>query len=300
MKHWEWANFVNMDRGGNFRLLSTVLNEQQLKAICNVLADTNEGLTKKEITDLLHQCKIELVDDGHSKNGYGYTLGLNKRDWLYNCFANEINKEKSFKNIYLFIERAMEPVSYTHEKNRERYDFLFEELNKVLLLSGLSVTKEGKLTPAERAKTLDEVDRRVNSLKKHLYNRAIHQEVTKYCIKDYLRKDYYDAVFEAAKGLAERVRIITGLTTDGGTLFQKAFAKNDPYIFFNGLTTSSEISEFVGLKELLEAVYHLVRNPAAHTPKVNWRVNETKALDILTVISFAHKYLDECHRMPNK
>jgi len=156
------------------------------------------------------------------------------------------------------------------------------------------------LIPAERAKTLDEVDRRINSLKKHLYNRAIHQEVTKYCIKDYLRKDYYDAVFESAKGLAERVRIISGLTTDGGALFQKAFSKNDPYIFFNGLSTSNEISEFVGLKELLEAIFHLVRNPAAHTPKVNWKVDETKALDILTVISFAHKYLDECHRIPTK
>ena len=279
---------------------SKLLNEQHLKAICNVLANTHEGLTKKEITNLLHQCKIELVDDGHSSNGYTYKVGLKKSDWLFNCFANDIYKKQSFENIYLFIEKAMAPVSYTNENNREKYDFLFEELNKVLLLSGLSVTKEGKLTPAEQAKTLDEVDRRVNNLKKHLYNRAIHQEVAKYCIKDYLRKDYYDAVFEAAKGLAERVRIITGLTSDGGTLFQKAFAKNDPHIFFNGLTTASEISEFIGLKELLEAIFHLVRNPAAHTPKVNWKVNETKALDILTVISFAHKYLDECHRMPNK
>jgi uncharacterized protein (TIGR02391 family) len=281
-------------------LVSKVLNEQQLKAICNVLADTNEGLTKKEITTLLRQCKIELIDDGYSSNDYAYKVGLSKRDWLYNCFVNEINNRKSFKNIYLFIERGMEPVSFTNEKNREKYDFLFDELNKVLLLSGLSVTKEGKLTLTVKAKTLDEVDRRVNSLKKHLYNRAIHQEVAKYCLKDYLRKDYYDAVFEAAKGLAERVRIITGLTTDGGALFQKAFAKNDPYIFFNGLTTDSEISEFVGLKELLESIFHLVRNPAAHTPKVNWIVNETKALDILTIISFAHKYLDECHKMPNK
>lgn len=276
------------------------LNEQQLKAICSVLADTHDGLTKKEITNLLLQSKIELVDDGYSSNGYVYKVGFSKRDWLYNCFVNEINKRQSFENIFLFMERAMEPVSYTNEKNREKYEFLFEELNKVLLLSGLSITKEGKLVPAEKAKTLDEVDRRVNSLKKHLYNRAIHPEVSKYCIKDYLRKDYQDAVFEAAKGLAERVRIITGLTTDGGTLFQKAFAKNDPYIFFNGLNTVSETSEFIGLKELLEAIFHLVRNPAAHTPKVNWKVDETKALDVLTVISFAHKYLDECHKMPNK
>ncbi len=156
------------------------------------------------------------------------------------------------------------------------------------------------MVAVSQAETLTEVDLRVNHLKKALYDRAIHSEVQKYCIEDYLRADYYDAVFEAAKGLAERVRQISGLTTDGGTLFQTALSKNDPYIFFNAMKTDSERSEFTGLKELLEAIFHLVRNPAAHTPKVNWKTDETKALDILTLISFAHKYLDECHRIPGK
>ena len=170
----------------------------------------------------------------------------------------------------------------------------------MLLLAGLEITKEGKLVEVMQAKTLDEVDRRVNSLQRQLYNRTIHSEVQKYCIKDYLQKDYYDAVFEATKGLAERVRQITGLTTDGGILFQTAFAKNDPYLFFNSMQTDSEKSEFTGLKELMEAIFHLVRNPAAHTPKINWKVEESKALDILTLISFAHKYLDVCQKMPGK
>ncbi len=275
-----------------------ILNEQQLKAVCDVLADTNRGLTKTELTRLLQQCQIQLAEDGHSNNGYTYTMGLNKRDWLYNCFANEINTHHSFNRIYYFIQKSLDPVTYTSLERREKYSFLFEEINKVLLLVGLSVGKNGVITETVRANTLDEVDRRVNHLRSQLYNRTIHHEVEKYCIKDYLREDYYDAVFEAAKGLAERVRQITGLTTDGGTLFQKAFSKNDPYLFFNALQTDSEISEFIGLKELLEAIYHLVRNPAAHTPKINWKTEEIKVLDILTLISLAHKYLDECHKVP--
>ena len=198
------------------------------------------------------------------------------------------------------INGLPETITITSEEIRGKYEYLLEGVNKALLLAGMEVTKAGNLVEVIQAKTLDEVDRRVNSLKKQLYNRAIHSEVQKYCIDDYLRKDYYDAVFEAAKGLAERVRQITGLTTDGGTLFQTAFSKNDPYLFFNELKTDSEKSEFTGLKELLEAIFHLVRNPAAHTPKVNWKVDETKALDILTLISFAHKYLDMCHKMPGK
>ena len=276
------------------------LNGQQLKAICDALADTDRGLTKTELSHLLQQCQIPLVDDGRSSNAYGYILGLNKRKWLYNCFAESINKKQSYENIYDFIERAMNPISYTNESSRDRYIFIFEEINKALLLIGLEVTKEGRVTQVVQAKTLDEVDRRVNNLRRQLYYRAIHHEVEKYCLKDYLRKDYYDAVFEAAKGLAQRVREITGLTTDGGTLFQKAFSKNDPYLFFNALQNDSEISEFVGLKELLESIFHLFRNPAAHTPKINWKTDEVKALDALTLISFAHKYLDECRRIPGK
>lgn len=280
--------------------MNNPLNEQQLKAICNALADTTRGLTKTELSRLLEQCQIPLADDGRRSDGYAYSWGLNKRDWLYNCFVKSINKNQSFLAIYHFIERALNPVNYTNETSREKYNFMLEETNKALLFVGLEITREGRIKLAVQAKTLDEVDRRVNSLRKQLYNRAIHDEVKKYCIQDYLRKDYYDTVFEAAKSLAERVRAITGLTADGGALFQTAFSKQDPHIFFNSLKTDGEISEFIGLKELLESIFHLVRNPAAHTPKINWRIDEVKALDILTVISFAHKYLDECHRMPKK
>lgn len=278
------------------------LTEQQIKSMCAILADTNRGLTKTELTRHLQHCRIPNVDDGHRtiENGMYYQLGLNKRDWLYNCFASEINRTKSTNCVFLFIKSTLNPIEYTSEEKREKYQWIFEELNKVLLLVGYQVRSDGELTSVARASTLNEVDVRVNKLQKRLYERAIHPEVTKYCSKDYLRKDYFDAVFEAAKGLAERVRQITGLVEDGGELFQKAFSTKDPYLFFNALRTESELSEFKGLKELLEAIFHLARNPAAHTPKLNWKVDETKALDILTLISFAHKYLDECNRMPGK
>ena len=281
-------------------MIKKILDEQQLKAVCDVLAETSMGYTKTELTHLLQQSKIAIASDGKVNNGYTYQIGLNKRDWLYKCLVQEINSSCSFSRVYAFLEKALNPVAFTDVKNRDKYNYLLEGVNKALLLAGLEITKEGKLIEVIRAKTLDEVDRRVNSLQRQLYNRSIHGEVQKYCIKDYLQKDYYDAVFEAAKGLAERVRQITGLTTDGGTLFQTAFSKNNPYIFFNSMQTDSEKSEFTGLKELLESIFHLVRNPAAHTPKINWKVDEAKALDILTLISFAHKYLDECHKIPGK
>lgn len=63
------------------------------------------------------------------------------------------------------------------------------------MLLGCQIDLSGKLIEIVKANSLDEVDRRVNSLKKKMYDRNIHSEVVKYCIKDYLRKDYFDAVF---------------------------------------------------------------------------------------------------------
>ena len=278
------------------------MSQQHLKALCDVLAESepNAGLTKAEITLKLGQCSIKALDDGYRKDGVVYQTGLNKRDWLYNCFANEVNNKKRFVNIYRFIENALDPVNFTPDEKRGKYRFLFDGTNKILLLNGLEIQENGKIRNTLKAETLDEVDKRVKSLEQKLTDRDIHDEVKKYCIKDYLRKDYFDAVFEAAKGVSQRVRDITGLDKDGGVLFQTAFAKNDPYLYFNLLQTESEISEFIGLKELLESLFHLVRNIAAHTPKINWNVEETRALDIMTLISVAHKYLDECKPVPYK
>lgn len=280
--------------------MNCTLDQQQLKAICGILGHTSQGLTKSELSNLLGQCGIQILDDGSRRYSYGFIIGLNKKDWLYNCLAMELNRKKSFNKVFAFFQAALNPALYTQMDDRAKYQYLIEETNKVLLLAGLSIDQSGTLIEVEQAQSLQEVDQRVNHLKKALYDRSIHSEVQRYCIEDYLRKDYYDAVFEAAKGLAERVRQITGLTTDGGTLFQTAFSKNDPYLFFNSMQSDSERNEFTGLKELLEAIFHLIRNPAAHTPKINWKSDETKALDVLTLISFAHKYLDECSRMPGK
>ena len=276
------------------------LGQQQLITICEVLGNTSQGFTKSELINLLRQCKISITDDGSSSNARGYTIGLSKSKWLFNCFAEEVNKSHSYNKIYLFIQKALDPVAYTAFDKREKYEYLLDGINKVLLFVGLMVDHSGKIVETARAQTLYEVDQRVNRLKKALYERAIHSEVQKYCSKDYLRADYYGAVFESAKGLAERVREISGLTKDGAALFNEAFSQKDPYIFFNALHTESEKSEFMGLRELLLAIFHLIRNPAAHTPKINWKTDETKALDVLTVISFAHKYLDECHHYPGK
>lgn len=281
---------------GKSNIMNKSLSSQDIKAICDILADTSAGLSKSEIHDILHHANIAAADDGCRNNGLTYTTGLNKRDWLYNCLVQKPQEIQN--NVLTFIKLALSPIRYTPKESRTKYERLLEGVNKVLMLLGLTVTKKGTIEDVAQATSLDEVDERVNHLKRQLTMRGIHSEVSRFCARDILREDYFSIVFESAKGLAERVREITGLTTDGGELFQCAFSSKNPQLFFNTMRTESEKSEFQGLKELLEAIFHLVRNPAAHTPKINWKKEETNVLDVLSLISFAHKYLDECHKMP--
>ena len=260
------------------------LNENTISAICAVIADTSNGLSGTEINKHLSFLKVPIVYSN-----------MNKRDNLYNNLIQYINKTNNFTIIYQLIEQCLNPINYTKESQREKYNWLYEEINKVLMLLGFSARADGKIILTKKSFSLNEVDQRVNSLKTKLRNRCIHEEIYKYCIADYLQKDYFDTVFEAAKGLCERVRTLSGLKSDGGELMQSAFSTKNPYLIFNSLRTESEQSEHKGLRELLEAICHLVRNPAAHTPKINWKVDEEKALDVLTLISFAHKYLDCCY-----
>lgn len=268
------------------------MKDEDLNALCEVLANT---LTHSQINKLLCECAIKNMGQETKKFDFGNIPGDNKKDKLLKSF-----RIVDDKYVYIFIQKVVDPVLYTDMTKREGYDELVEALNRILLFDGKEINSSGKIVSSTRVTTLNEADRRVSSLKRQLYDRKIHSEVTKYCNNELLKKDYFEAVFEAAKGLAERVRTITGLTTDGTELFQTAFSQKAPYIFFNAITTKSEINEHNGLNELLCSIFHMVRNPQAHTPKINWPVEEDKALDILTIISFAHKYLDLCNKIPGK
>lgn len=274
------------------------LDKKLIANLSNVIGATEVRIPKSELERILASLGIEILSDGRINSPYYYNAKAdNKRTWLNKCLCNAYEKQGAGK-VWEFIECILSPARYVQDYQRELYTSLLDNVNKVLMLYGCKVNNSGKLILTEKASSLSEVDERVNHLTSELVKRAIHANVLKYCRADYLRKDYYDAIFEAAKGLAEEVREKTGCSEDGGELFQKAFSTKNPLIVLNALLTENEISEYKGLKELLEAIFHLVRNPVAHTPKINWRIEESKALDILTVISFAYKYLDECYPMP--
>jgi hypothetical protein len=44
---------------------------------------------------------------------------------------------------------------------------------------------------------------------------------------------------------------------------------------------------------LIKGLFGLIRNPTAHEPKIKFIIEEDEALDLMILISYAHKRLDK-------
>ena len=252
---------------------------QHLEAACRILADTENGLTGSEISYLLQDCRVEDVSPQMTK-------------WkrLFNAMVGVQNKHQVGNNLRMFINRAMNPVSYSRSK--EAFDWRRNELNVVLAFSGFSVREDGKVVRATKETTITGARARANALKHALEDRKAHQEIFKFCRAEIVDQNYFHVVLEAIKGVAERIRSMSGLTSDGAELANTVFSVKAPLVAINSLTTETEISEQKGFSNILVGLFGAVRNPTAHAPKISWELTEQDALDILSMISYVHRKLD--------
>lgn len=107
-----------------------------------------------------------------------------------------------------------------------------------------------------------------------------------------LADDCFHAVFEAVKGLAHRIRDMSGIEADGAKLVDAAFGGEAPVIAFNALQTSTDVNEQRGLANIMKGLFSAVRYPQAHSPKLLWHLPENDALDLLGTLSMLHRRLD--------
>lgn len=127
--------------------------------------------------------------------------------------------------------------------------------------------------------------------------RSVHLEVLNYCRAKLLDENYFHAVFEATKGVAGRIRRLSGLQADVADLVTKAFLGQQPILALGPLITESEKSEQKGFANPLVGLFSAVRNPLAHATKVDWPMTEQDVLDIFSMASLVHRKLDDAQRV---
>jgi hypothetical protein len=105
----------------------------------------------------------------------------------------------------------MNPVR--HVGNRDYFESERGKLNDALTFSGLSLGEDAKLRKVTTARTLTEAEAMAGALQKALIERKVHADVLKFCRAELVVDNYFHAVFEAAKSVAEKLRQKPGLSS---------------------------------------------------------------------------------------
>ncbi len=257
-------------------------SEEHLESIAKVLGDTSNGLTGSDIGRTLAKCRVPDVDSQNTK-------------WkrLYNALAAEQNRKRYGNHVIGFIHHAMKPVRWADRHSE--FEHLRCDLNRVLAFSGLTLKEDGGVHHAEAVSTISEAEERADKLRSKLKARDVHVDVLQFCRSELLQENYFHAVLEATKSVANKIRSKSGLTMDGAELANQAFAlgkSGAPLLAINPLLTDTHKGEQRGFTNLLVGLFGTFRNPAAHAEKIYWPVTEQDALDILSLVSLVHRKLD--------
>lgn len=253
--------------------------QSELEAIAQALGDTSEGLTGPEIGHIL--ASLGLADP---------TPSMTKWKRLHNAFVERQNYSQNRRAILQFVREAMKPGRYA--RTPARFEPMRANLNKALAFSGLAVEANGELVAMDKVQTLSEATRRAAELRADLVAREVHPDVLAFCREELVVDNYFHAVLEATKSVANKLRARTGLADDGATLADKALAGSLPLIAINGLMSESEWSEQRGFTNLVKGVFGMFRNPTAHEARQLWAMEKRDAEDLLSVVSLIHRRID--------
>jgi uncharacterized protein (TIGR02391 family) len=251
--------------------------EGQIEALARLLGECGSGT---DITRVLRD--RGLVDESGEST---------KWRRLYWVFLECQRRHGCANHVVDFIRAFLTPARFVGRSGD--FEAHRQELNTILAFSGLAYGADGQFRQVAAAKTLDEAEKRVKTIRAKFQGRRLHPEVLKYCRSELMQENYFHAVFEATKGLAQRLRDVSGVQADGATLVDRVFSLERPILAMSTLRTDTERSEHKGFAALLKGCFAAVRNPLAHEPKILWE-GEDDAADYLSLISLLHRKLDEC------
>ena len=252
----------------------------ELEALCKILGEINTG---SEIGHFLRQLKIEDLNEKNTK-------------WkrLYNALAKRQNDTGTGNIVLSYITLALQPARYV--SNSSYYHEKLRVINTVLAFHGLEFCDDGKFHVIREAKTLTEAEQRASKLKKSIIYRKLHPDLLNYCRSELLQDNYFHAVLEACKSIAANIRKTTGLKTDGAKLIDEVFSGEAPILIINAFQTDTEKGEQKGFLNMAKGLFGTFRNPTAHEPKIEWKLNEEDALDLFTMASYILRRIDNAKK----
>lgn len=248
-------------------------------AIEQIAVYVGEAITTNDVFDLLDEL------------GIARTEASAKWRIIKSALLQEQSRVGNGDCVIRLVENMLTPQRWANRA--DAFNGLRSQINGVLVFDGLEVGRDGRYVPREMARTHDEAASATSHiLISELERRGAHSEIFRYCQAELVAEDCFTAVLEATKGLAERVRQMSGLDLDGHRLVEDALEGANPAIRLNALQSDTERNEQRGVAQLMRGALSAFRNPLAHEPKVLWHIPTQDALDLLTTLSLIHRRLD--------
>lgn len=250
------------------RSLSTIIGEQIL---------TNRQITEQFLNS-------SLVDTGE---------GTNKPDRIYYCLKARQKQDNCANNVLSFVLRIIDPKRYTEEAEFEKHRTV---INEKLLYEGIEIDKSGQARIVEKAKTISEAKRRSLKVKERVHGIGIHSDILPYCESEWLNENYFHAILEITKSVAERLRQKSAYNSDGADLVDQCFAlgkDKKPMLAFSTLQTESDESEHKGFGNFIKGFFSMYRNPKAHDPKLLEDTQLTEMTEVLVIATIIQNKLDK-------
>jgi uncharacterized protein (TIGR02391 family) len=221
-----------------------------VEQVCRALAD---AVTGGQIPNLIAPLKVTEQPCEQQNTKW-------KR--LFNAVAERQNRQHDGRPLLRLISEIMAPVRFASQAD---FDTTRAQVNERLLLAGFRVLADGRIQRARPAATLAEAQQRADDLRAELARRGVHPDVLAFCRAELMQHNYFHAVLEAAKSVADKLRTLAGVTGDGSPLVDATCALScGPKIAFNTLATEWERSEQTGIATLMKGLFSTFRNPAAH------------------------------------
>lgn len=260
----------------------TLINKFDAQSIETISRIIGSIMTGSTITKMLEQLNIE-DNSNRSTKWRRLDFVMRETQTTYDC-GNKVLE---------IIKYVFHPTSSWFSDNNE-YKASINEINKCISFYGYEVHEDGDIHLIKSSKTRTQANERYDLLKSKLIERNIHPKILEFCTQDIVNEDYFSIIFEASKSVYDRIRKMTSINLDGNRLIYTCFDLKYPIIVFNSLKTDTEKNLYSGLKNILLSIAQIGRNPKAHTPKIYSYDSLDNCLDILNLISFSHKMLDQC------
>lgn len=259
--------------------MTTRLEPFRPEALETLAQIIGEYYTGSEITRLFRRSGYpEIVHDGGTK-------------WRFVAAAFDCLQQQASgtpNHVLKVIQTASNPQGWIGK--RDQFERFLQAVNEVLAFYGLIISDNGDLVRiGERASTV----RRTKSEDEIAFDaRCFHPEVRKHARSHFCRGAYFHAVFESCKAFDTAVRNNTGIQKSGQSLMTEALALNGP-VKLNSQQKQSEKDEQQGIMYLCMGLMNAVRNPQAHEPELDWPMSRDDALDVLALVSFLFRKLEQ-------